>query len=187
MKNTAQYLPAPDEEIVYSIPEGDDETLTAADKAAEAAVEQLSSNAEKGTIIRIYRQLGSGRESMEFVAKYPADKYSIDDLIEKMQIESGGGDYRFMVYNDKGKIAANKLISIAKKQEKANEENSGLYGLLTAMMDKQDNFARVMLAKQNDGNSNRMEMLQEMVIMKNLFSTGESSGSSAVAQLKELM
>ena len=189
MSKSATYLPAPaDEEIVYSIPDADEETLTAADKAAEAAVEQLSSNAEKGTIIRIYRQLGTGQESMEFVAKYPADKFSIDDLIEKMQVEYGGGDYRFMIYNEKGKIAANKLISIAKKQEKPSEENSGLYGLLRGMMDKQDNFARVMLAKQNEGGNSRMEMLQEMVIMKNLFSSGEQKDAgSAVAQLKELM
>ena len=185
---TAEFLPAPPlEEIVYSIPEGDEETLTAADKAAEAAVEQLSSNAEKGQVIRIYRQLGTGRESMEFIAKYPADKFSIDDLIEKMQVEYGGGDYRFMIYNEKGKIAANKLISIAKKLEKTTEENSGLYGLLQGIMDRQDNFSRVLLAKQNEGGSNRLEMLQEMVVMKGLFSNDQKDSGNVMSQLKELM
>lgn len=185
-KKIAEFLPAPDEETVYTIPEESEEELTAAEKAAAAAVEQLSSNAEKGKTIRIYRQLGTGQETMEFVAKYPADKYSIDDLIDKMKHEYGGGDYRFMIYNEKGKLVANKLISIALRQKIESGENSGVYALLSEFMNKQDAFLRQVMA-QNNGTSSRAEMLQEMMLMKGLFSGDDKGSGNVLEQIKELM
>ncbi len=187
MKKAAQFLPAPnEEELVYSIPDETEEELTAAEKAAAAAVEQLSSNAEKGKTIRIYRQLGTGQETMEFVAKYPADKFSIDDLIDKMKHEYGGGDYRFMIYNEKGKLVANKLISIALKQKINHGENSGVYALLSEFMNKQDTFLRTVMA-QNTGQTSRTDMLAEMLQMKALFSPGDSGSNNVLDQIKELM
>jgi len=182
----AEYLPRNDD-IEVLFPEEEQEELTAAEKAAGAAIEQLSSNAEKGKVIRIYRQLGSGRESMEFVAKYPADKYTIDDLIDKLKYEYGGGDYRFMIYNEKGKLVANKLICIAKKSTLKPEGgvNNGLYGVLERMMDKQDEFMRRMLGN-NNGEKSRLEFMQEMMVMKELFSPNGTSGSP-MGQVKETL
>jgi hypothetical protein len=189
-QKTADFLPYKGDDItdVYttSVIDESAEELTAAEKAANAAIEQLSSNAEKGKTIRIYRQLGSGQESMEFVAKYPADKYSIDDLIDMMQKEYGGGDYRFLVYNEKGKIAANKLISIAAKQKVENSDN-GIYGVFSQYMNKQDVMLQKLLEEKSGQNNSRMDFMKEMLIMKQLFDRPEPSGGSAVGQMKELM
>lgn len=188
----AQFLPASDGITdVYSVsmPDESAEDMTAAEKAANAAIEQLNSNAEKGQTIRIYRQLGSGKESMEFVAKYPADKYSIDDLIEKMQVEYGGGDYRFMIYNEKGRLSANKLISIAMKKETlGNAGGDPMAGVFSQYMNKQDMFMSKLLESNASEKPDRMAFMREMLIMKQLFAQENTTQSvSAVSQIKEMV
>ena len=176
----------PDEDVWdVKFPDEKPEELTAAEKAANAAIEQLNDISEKGKIIRIYRQLGSGKESMQFVEMHPADKYSVDFLIEKIQREYGGGDYRFMIYDEKGKLAANKLISIAMKIEKNDAENGNIYSTLNYMMNKQQEFFNQFM-QSNQANGSRMEFLQEMMIMKQLFDK-PASDSDPIAQFTKFM
>lgn len=179
----AEMMPRMDEvEVLF--PHEEEEDLTAADKAANSVVEELSSNAEKGKIINIYKQTGTGQESMAFVMSHPADKYSIPEIINQLKQEYGGGDYRFMIRNEKGKIIANKLICIARKLDiKSGNNQDGVYGVLERMMDKQDEFMRRMMDGNKSGNS-RMEFMQELVIMKDLFSSGEKS--NPMGQMKEM-
>ncbi len=180
----AEFMPRDDTIEVLS-PFESEEELTAAEKLTDAAIEQLSDNAEKGKTVQIYRQLGSGQESMEFVAKYPADKFTIDELINKLKVEYGGGDYRFMIRNEKGKLVANKLICIARKLSPSvsGDNQSGVYGVLERMMDKQDEFMRRMMANNQGGNS-RMEMMNELVVMKELFSGNQQA--NPMSQMKEM-
>lgn len=181
---TAEMLPR-DDTVEVIFPDETMEDLTAADKAANAVVEELSSNAEKGKVINIYKQTGTGQESMAFVLSHPADKYSIPEIINQLKADYGGGDYRFMIRNEKGKIIANKLISIAKKLDlNTNGNQNGVYGVLEKMMDKQDQFMQRVLDTQNQGDNNRTEMIKEMIMMKELFSNGQPS--SPMGQMKDM-
>lgn len=197
MAKTATLLPAGlDDEItdVYSTTFIDEsiEQLTAADKAANAAIEQLSSNAEKGKSIKIYRQKGNGQESMQFVMSEPADKFSIDELIIIVKREYGGGDYRFMIYNEKGKLSANKLICIAEKLgQDLGGSGDGMSGVFTQYMNKQDTLMHHVLNNNNSGENNRESFLREMVMYKELFSGQNSqvvqaSSKTSIEQMTEL-
>lgn len=179
----AEFLPRDDTIEVLPLFESEEE-LTAADKAANAVIEELSSNAEKGKTINIYLQTGTNQESMAFVMSHPADKYSIPEIINQLKKEYGGGDYRFMIRNEKGKIVANKLISIAKKlgpEDKGHQD--GVYGVLERMMDKQDVFMQRFMEDKNSGDS-RMDFMRELIVMKELFSGGQQS--SPMGQMKEM-
>lgn len=189
MKKKAEFLPAPDRSDTIEVMFNDEteEELTAAEQAANAAIEQLNSNAEKGKTIRVYRQMGNGKESMQFVMSEPADKYTVDELIDIVMRKYGGGDYRFMIYNERGKLSANKLISIA--TEKTGYENGGkeggAFGLLNSLMEKQDRLTAHLVDSGKD-NTSRMDFMREMIMMKEIFAGGENTPTkSAMSQMKE--
>lgn len=182
----AKMLPRGDTiDVVF--PDEDDDTLTAAEKAVNAAIEELSSSAEKGAFVSVYRQPGNGREPLEFVFTHPADLYSIDQIIDSLKLDYGGGKYRIFIKDEKGKIRANKLICIAEKISDPNEaDNVGLYGLLNSYMSKQDRMMQHFL-KQNHSGHSRTEFFQEMILMKNLFNQNGNNNSNTFGQIKELV
>lgn len=194
-QKNAQFLPAQDNDItdVYSTTFIDEslEQLTAADQAANAAIEQLNSLAENAKTVRIMRQTGTGKESMQFVMSEPADKYTVDQLIEIVARDYGGGDYRFMIYNEKGKLAANKLICIAEKNKHSDSINTGdggMAGVFSQYMNKQDRLLESLLNSNNGQNSDRESFMREMVIMKQLFQ-GENQApqNDPISQMKGML
>lgn len=183
---TGEILPR-DDTIDVIFPGEDDETMTAAEKAVNAAIEELSSNAEKGAFVSVYRQPGNGREPLEFVFTHPADLYTIDQIIDSLKLDYGGGKYRIFIKDEKGKIKANKLICIAEKINDLNDNNDvGLYGLLNSYMSKQDRLMQHFL-KQNHSGHSRTEFFQEMILMKNLFNQNDNNNSNTFSQIKELV
>lgn len=180
----AEFLPRDDSVEVLFPPETEAQQ-TAADKAAEAMVEELSSNDEKGKTVNIYKQTGNGQESMAHVMSHPADKYTIQELVEILKVEYGGGDYRFHLRSEKGRLIANKLIVIAKKlSPDAGTQETGMLAILGRMMDKQDEFMRRILPTQETGGS-RIEFMKEMSMMKDLFSGGQQA--NPLGQAKEML
>ena len=191
MNQKAEFLPASNRndtiEVLFN--EESDEELTAAEKAAQAAIEQLNSNAEKGKTVRIYRQSGSGKESMQFVMSEPADKFTIDELIDIIMRKYGGGDYRFMIYNEKGKLSANKLISIATEKTPINNgSDNNAFSVLNSVLEKQERMTQLLFDKNNSGENSRMDFMKEMIMMKEFFGGGEQAAQkSPMGQMKEMM
>lgn len=190
----AQFLPAngldDDETEVFStIIDETVEQLTAADIAANAAIEQLNSVAENAKSVKIMRQTGRGNESMQFVMSEPADKYSIDQLILIVQKNYGSGDYRFMIYNERGKLAANKLISIAEKISPENNgyNSDGMSAVFSQYMNKTDLMLRQLLGDKKSEGNDRTEFLKEMVLYKELFSGGKTPQQNPMDQIKEVL
>jgi len=166
---------------------------TAADRASQETIERLNSTAERGKVIRIFRQLGTGKESMEFVAVYPADQFTIDDLIVKMQAEHGGGNYRFMVYNEKGRLSANKLIPIAAPAGGGVDGGDAMQKMFAAYMERQERVTQALMAridelsrKEPQKQESRADFLREMMIMKEIFTPqGQSQAAQPPLSMRE--
>lgn len=105
---TAELL---ENEIVYDvIPESTEHKVkTEAEQLAEALEQDLSSEGE--AIIEVYREI-TGYRNKEVVGHFPADKYTLPELIIYLKTNYGPADYRIILKVNK-KIKQNKLISIA--------------------------------------------------------------------------
>lgn len=161
----------------------------------EDLISELNDNNETATV-NIYRQQGNGRESMTFLDAVPADKYSVDELLILLRDQYGTGDYRLMVRSD-GKLRANKLYSIEAPKKPAPEftgnggDNSALTTLIQQMMDRQERSEKMLLelarqTQQPNQQANKKEFLEEMMLYKQLFSTGSSS-SGGLGQIQEAL
>jgi len=152
------------------------EERTAAQSAFDSINAALSDSGEDANI-NIYRQTGSGRESMEFICKYPADLYELGDLLEKISVEYGGGNYRFML-RDGGKLVNNKLITIAEKKklplgESSQDLGTNTLAIVEKMMAQNNENMLLLMAKmeqsqptQLDPHSGMMQTMQMMSVMK---------------------
>ena len=158
---------------------------TDAEKKVDAIREALNSDPE--AFLSVARQLNGGNSSMEFVGRFPADKYDLAQLQAYLQSHFGGGDYRVKLYA-KGKIAANTLLSIAKQVEEMSSNKLNENNALSAVLTRVDNMQQQMMAfmqQQNSGQS-RKEMLEEMLMYKQLFSDGGNS-RDPLQQLRDIM
>jgi len=115
MTRKADFISA---EEVFAI-ESDTETskLTNVQQAADEFLRGcMGQDAEGEGNIIIKRQNGTGKSSMTHIENVPLDKYSYDDLVERIRINHGGGDYRFYIYqideDGKKNLIGNKLVSI---------------------------------------------------------------------------
>lgn len=170
----AVYMPRDDDVDVYipDINDNDDVGITEAEKATQSAIDSLSSCIEKGYTTRIYRQRGSGKEAMEFVMSEPSDKRSIDELQDYLRDTYGGGDYRFMIYNERAKLAANKLITIATPVKNSVDGGGGINSIISQLIAGQERLYEKITSISNGNNSSnsREDMLREMLLYKELFS-----------------
>lgn len=186
MTTKAEFLKATPSDGIIDVIYPEDEKITpqtAAEKAEMNSIDYLNSFAEEGAKIVIHLQEGNGQQSQIFVESHPADKYTIDELVEKMQREHGGGDYRFRIYKD-GKVQANRLITIKKKlSTNQGYESDNLFSAVKTMMYQQQQFFNNFMAQQQQP-QNRTEMLNEMLLYKQLFAQPSGGG---IGQLKELM
>lgn len=184
---TAKYLPADVddiEDVSYDTDYGQ-QPKTHADSMLDELLSDLNDTSDN-VQLRILRQTGSGKEAMQFVEAMPPDKYNADELYLYLRESYGPGDYRIQVRRN-GKIAANKLISIAAKKAVSRENTGDSSALLQAIQAMQDqishqNQAIARMMQQPQGN-NKKEFLEEMMLYKQLFSDNAPRQSGGVGEL----
>jgi hypothetical protein len=141
--------------------------------------------ATENAYIALYRQNGSGKESLTFLHKFPADKFEgVEDILEFLAKKHGGGDYRIHV-RIAGRLAANNLVSVESPKQDDNELPRGVdpaINALLAQMEKQNQMIAALYqqmaeqAKAPSQSQSRKEMLEEMLMYKQLFGGQQSSG-----------
>lgn len=194
MTRTGKFLPNESEITVidYDTDISGEENLTDADKKTDAIAEALKTDSE--AFLNVSRQSQGGNSPMEFVGRFPADKYDFGQLQSYLQSTYGPGDYRVMLYA-KGKVKANRLLSIAAPIKKNDEIISGQTDQLSLVLrefQKMQAQMMTLVQQQNNGGNSRREMLEEMLMYKQLFSSnnGPSTGIKdiieTVSGLKEL-
>lgn len=194
MTRTAKFLPNDSEVTVidYDTDITGDENQTDADKKTDAIAEALKTDSE--AFLNVSRQSQGGNSPMEFVGRFPADKYDYGQLQVHLQTNYGPGDYRVMLYA-KGKVKANRLISIAapiKRNDEMVQGNTDQLSLVLREFQKMQTQMLALIQNQNGGGNSRREMLEEMLMYKQLFSDnrGPSNGIKdiidTVSGLKEL-
>lgn len=153
-------------------------------------------SASENAYIALYRQNGTGKESLTFLKKFPADKFEgMEDILEYLSTQHGGGDYRIHVRIN-GKLAANNLVSVEepKKVEETRGADPALNAIL-AQMDKQNQMIAGLyqqLTEQKTSNQpDRRAWLEEMMMYKQLFASPQQSGgigqiNEAIGFLKEI-
>jgi hypothetical protein len=160
-----------------------DHQPTDADVKTDAIAAAL--NDDPSAFINVSRQSDGGRSPMEFVGRFPADKFDFGQLQIHLQDNYGGGDYRCMLYV-KGKVKANKLLTIASPKMRNESGDTSL--LLNRMMDRmekmQNQIVTIMQDKTTGGNS-RMEFMQELMMMKQIFSNDQKQTGSGLGQIAE--
>lgn len=187
MAREAQFLPADVTDVHFEIPEPHE--ATEAQKRADALREALSEDSD--AFITIFRHpTGAGTTGGEFVDRLPADKYDHGELLIYLKTNYGAGDYRVRLYA-KGKLKANTLISIARGTGLTTDKTPASVGgevaqvlaqILAPIREQQAQMLDFM--RQSTGGNSRREMLEEMMLYKNLFSTPNSGG---LGQLKEAL
>lgn len=169
MSTKGQFLPADVIDVEFDEPE---EEKTDADKKVDALADALKD--DPNSFINVSRQLLGGNSPMEFVARYPADKYDFGELLALMQEKYGPGDYRFMLYA-KGKLRANKLFTVAAPKKDYGERqhfeqhnpSTDNMRVLADMMRQQTQ----MIAELVQGGNSRKEFFEELALMKTLFNS----------------
>jgi hypothetical protein len=158
---------------------------TDAEKKTDAFAEALASDSE--AFVNVSRQLLGGNSPMEFVGRYPADKYDYGQLQVLLQQKYGGGDYRLMLYAN-GKLRQNKLLSIACEIKGASNTPSigGEVGqILNTVLERMDRMQQQFLTQQKPPETEDA-MIDRMLKYKTLFG-GDNNSTSAFGQIKETM
>jgi len=157
------------------------EEITDQEAKSESLFDQLRS--DPNSYINVMRQPLGGRNTMEFVARYEADQFDYGGMMAHIQKMYGGGEYRIMAYYQ-GKLKGNKLINIAHplKLDTSTPDNSALNTVLQQMEKMQQQMAGLYLEKQTGGNT-RKEMLEEMMLYKQLFDNGGQKQSGGIKEL----
>lgn len=144
---------------------------------------------DPNSFINVLRQPAGGNNALEFVDRFDADKYDLGGLMHHIKTNYGGGDYRFMAYS-KGKLKANKLVSIAKSVTVAAVDTP--LNAVLIQMEKMQNQMMVIAAEKNTVQPSRGEFMQEMMMMQQFFASNQKQSSgfgevlSVITGLKEL-
>ena len=119
---TAELL---ENEIVYDVvPESSEHKVkTEAEELAEALEQDLSSEGE--AVLEVYKEI-TGYRNKQNIDTYPADKYTLAELIKFLKGTYGPGDYRLILKVNK-KIRQNKLITIAAPLSQSKEINPNTF------------------------------------------------------------
>lgn len=188
----AHFLPSNDDEDVFEVINYDNQTLqqTSQQKALEDILADLNDETDSAEM-RIYRQVSGGKSAMVFLDSFPVDKYNISDMHKYLRDNYGGGDYRVHVRVN-GKVRANKLISIEAPKSTENIRQSPIgeaSNILATVLERQERMHQQMLemmSSQNGGAKSTREMLEEMMLFKQLFDNGNSGGQqNGIQQLRD--
>ena len=179
----ADFLPADIIDVEYDAQPNREQTD--AEKKTDAFADALASDSE--AFVNVSRQLLGGNSPMEFVGRYPADKYDYGQLQVLLQQKYGGGDYRLMLYAN-GKLKQNKLLSIASEIKGADNRPSigGEVGsILNTVLERMDRMQQQFMVQQKPQQTEE-DFLNKMILYKQLFSDGKSAGNP-MAQVKETL
>ena len=171
-----------DGEIVYEVVSGnskDQEQLTDAEKKTINLGSALSDDPE--AFVSIFQEI-ENRPS-KYVTRISADKYDYGQLLEYLATEYGGGDYRIRLYAN-GKLRANKLESIAQRIATSNlpakiDGANGIEHVLQSFLVNMGN----MISQMTPPQQSRREMLDEMLLYKQLF--GGAQQNDSLSQLTQ--
>jgi len=189
------FIPGDDETVVYDSFDRLDEAprvKTDAEKKTDAFIEAL--NDDPSAFLNVSRQSLGGNSPMEFVGRFPADKFDFGELQAHLQKHYGGGDYRCMLYA-KGKVRANKLLTIAEKiKPLGTETNNGvgdLSSMLNMVLTKMEAMQREniqILQQQQSGGHSRKEFFEELLMMKQFFDSGERAAQvNPIQQMRDVL
>ena len=137
---------------------------------------------DKQTVpIRLYRTRRGTREE-EYITNIPPE---VDSVLEYVKDEFGPGSYKVKIYVD-GRVKVNQSFNIAEIEKtvapvmhvQPQQNNLGMQELVMLLSSQQQQFLErmgTMIAGVLQGPS-RKEMLDEMLVYKQLFSSGENKG-----------
>ncbi len=192
MNKTAELILQDDIEDVYVTGTQHEavDSRTNAEKKIDAIAQALSE--DTNAFLNVSRQTNGGTSPMEFVGRFPADKFDFGQLQAHLQITYGGGDYRCMLYAC-GKVRANKLLTIAtpkitdtNRPTPTGELGQFMTGVLDRMETMQNNMIQMMQGNQSGSNS-RQDFMQEMMLMKQFFANDNpQAANNPMTQIKEM-
>jgi len=188
MVKKAVFLPNPgerDDEIEYYTGEEEPAELkTDYEKKLDSLLESMNSDEE--AMMSVYRQRGSGKESMSFLDSFPADKYTHPEILMFLKNKYGSGDYRVQVRIN-GRLRINKLLCVeaAKTQDDTAGGNTlaGVSDLLGTLMSRQDQLFAQMQAPQNS----EEDIIKKMMLYKELFAGNQVVQTNPMTQLTETL
>jgi len=128
--------------------------------------------------IAVYKQKGTGKESMSLVGKWPGDEFpSSEDLLLFLRDNYGGGSYRVHVRIN-GRLAANNLVSVEEPLKRVNTSNNN--EPIIQLLEKQQLMINELYNKMATQNApqpapSRREMLEEMSLIASMFNGGGGS------------
>lgn len=186
----AQFLPADDDEIdVFEVRQENETGKTTAEVKYDDLVSSLNDTSDDSEVI-LYRQNGSGKTKMTFLESFPVDQYAYSELLKYVRDSYGAGDYRVHIRSNK-RLVANRLISIEMPKGPTIQSLSPAgeaASILQTVLDRQEKMHQQMMdlmSRQNEPQS-RMDMLQEMLLFKQLFDNG-SNARDPVQQMRETL
>lgn len=189
----AQFLPADDDiadvfEIMQETSEGKKTTAQIKFDDLVADLNDTSDDAE----LRLYRQtvLG-GKASMPFLDSFPVDKFSFSQLQKYIKDTYGGGEYRIHIRAN-GKLVVNRLMEIEAPTVKELRQSpiGEAGGILATVLERQEKMHQQMLQMMQSQNAapSRREMLEEMMLFKQLFDRGDTTGAAnGLAQIRDTL
>lgn len=120
--------------------------------------------------LMIYAQAEGQNNGLDLLETLPVDKYDFEGLHEHIRNTWGAGDYRIRIRE--GKLwKANRLLTIRKPltEKNANPELVGMTGIVGQLLQQ----IKLLNERKPDNGNDRMQFLQEMLIMKQLFSSDQ--------------
>ena len=141
---------------------------------------ELGEDDAGGGFVTVFRETidASGKKPDEYLERFPASEFSLDNLKSRW----GAGKYKISVYQD-GRILTRKVITIAKDPNAALpaaqvQQAMDLSPILAAIQQSNEKMVAAMMTMaqgmQQKGPS-RMEMMQEMAMMKEMFTPAVSN------------
>lgn len=142
--------------------------------------------------VALYRQPNGAKASLILLEQFPVDKYDTFGLWNFLRDNYGPGDYRIHV-RENGKLRANNLMTIeAKKTVEKNGptpvgEASNILNTVLERMERQNNLIMQMMQQQQQPQQSRQDFYQEMLLMKQIFDSGNQNSGNAMQQLRDSM
>lgn len=157
----------------------DEKPLTSYDK--KLADWKDRNELKDGKNISIYVLTNGQNSREEFVESVPVDKYDFEGLHAHIKRRWGPGDYRVRLREGKS-WAINEYLCVREALDE-KKEYTGLDGVVSQLLDQ---IKQLNNRPRND-NNDRMQFLQEMLIMKQLFSGGEQKQANGLTEVLTLI
>ena len=179
------------EEVVFDTDIGG-RSQTKHERKLDEILEGLNTAGESA-YIALYRQPGTGKESLIFLKKFPADKFEgMEDILEYLSTHHGTGDFRIQVRVN-GRLAANNLVSVEASETPSPQISvgDGATSALLAQIEKQNQmiaglYQQIASARAPDDTSEE-KFLQKMLMYKQLFGAQQSGGVGQIMETVGLL